>query len=125
MNQPTYCYSLNGEEYTGEFPSREMALQEGLAEALSDQSTGTVWTGRCVPAAESLAAQSDSIAHDILEYVNEQLHEEFGGDDAAVELHGESPRQLGELIVKFLLKHASFNRFGVDEIEEHPAGVLP
>lgn len=122
MNAPIYCYSLNGEEYYGEFDTREAALAQAEAEAESQWMPGhtcTAYTGEQRHAMTFLRKWEDRIGESILERLDEWLADDIASDDVIVDLIQEKHAAFGKHILDWLEVHGSFNRWAVDSVQEH------
>ena len=122
MSEPVYCCSLNGEEFHGGFDTREAALAEGQAEAESDWPyghTGTVYTGEQRHALHFLRQREARIGESVVEQLDEWLLDDIASDDTIVELIKEKHAAFGKHILDWLEVHGSFNRWAVDEVQEH------
>jgi hypothetical protein len=122
MKQPVYCWSLNGEEFHGEFDTREAALSEAQAEAENDWPyghTGTVYTGEQRHALHFLRKREARIGESVVEQLDEWLIDDIASDDIIVELIKEKHAAFGKHILDWLEVHGSFNRWAVDAVQEH------
>jgi hypothetical protein len=125
-----YAYSLNGENYTGAFATREEALDAALADArdplkLEPQ---TVFVARRVEADPHAAGHARSVLREMAW----QAHDEVGAP-AANYLQQLRPDQIKELdsaienvLYEWLRKHELLPTFFKAEgISEHPVPPLP
>lgn len=122
MSKVTYCWSTDEEEYRGKFDSREDALAEAVADGLDDREPGepaVVWTAEVRDAMHFLRKWEWRIGERVIEDLDQSLYDEIAADEAIVEMDKEAATELGRLILDFVEKRASFNRYGVDNIEEH------
>ncbi len=118
----TYCYSLDGEEYTGPFDTEAVALGEAesmLACDVEPGSTGTAWIGEQVPAHTFLRrAMNAWFVEHLVESVDEALAEYIAADDRIIELAADKHDGLRDVVVAYLTEHATFNRWGVTNARE-------
>lgn len=125
-----YAYSLNGENYTGAFTTRDQALEAALADArdplkLEPQ---TVFVARRVEADPHAAGHARSVLREMAW----QAHDEVGAP-AANYLNQLKPEQIEELdsaieqvLYGWLRKHDLLPAFfKVEGISEHPVPPLP
>jgi hypothetical protein len=102
--QPRYCHSEDGEEFSGDFATREEAEAEGPG-----------WTAECVPGVELLKVSPWRIEA-LMESIDEDFSERVGGDEPAIELTANDVAALAEIVRVFLVGHARFNRHGVKDV---------
>jgi hypothetical protein len=118
-----YAWSRNEERYHGEFDTREEALAEGAQDAYDDGaeigSEVVITTGVSIPASMFLRDAEDHLADCVAERAEEFLCDNIGWDDTIMELSKEATADLGKLIVDFLIENATFNAWGVGEVQEH------
>lgn len=119
-----YCYSLDGEEFHGDYEARGDALADGEHEAQCsgdfDPGPATVYTGEVKSAMECLRRQRTSfIGEQVVEMLNDWLYDEIVSDDDVIELNVGAQASLGEAILSCLEAHAKFTHFGVKNTQEH------
>lgn len=111
-----YCWSLDGEGYNGPCDSIDQAISEALQH--EEVEVGRViHLGRVKPIMEYLRKRG--LAKYLVEDLDNDLCDDIAWDDAMVELASEHCRELDELILDYLEKHASFNCWGVERLREH------
>jgi hypothetical protein len=126
-----YAYSLNGENYTGAFDSRELALAAALQAARDPSNLAqpqSVFVARRVEADPHAAGHAKTLLREMAW----QAHDEVGAP-AANYLNQLQPEQLHELdraiesvLYDWLRKHELLPTFfKVEGISEHPVPVLP
>ena len=126
-----YAYSLNGENYTGAFESREQALATALQSARDPSNVNppqTVFVARRVEADPHAAGHAKTVLREMAW----QAHDEVGAP-AAGYLNHLQPEQLNELdrsiesvLYEWLRKHDLLPKFfKVEGISEHPVPPLP
>lgn len=128
MNKLTYCWSTDEEEFHGCLATREDALAEAETDGLDDREPGetaTVWTAEHRPAIHFLRGREYRIGEYVAEMLDEWLIDDISSDDAIIDLPGDKQAELGKLILDFLEEHASFNRYGVGNTQEHKVVVPP
>lgn len=118
---PEFCWSTNEESFYGCCASREEAMAEGREDAVEHCDQDVYWTGRVVPPAETIRGMALWIGENALEMVNERYYDECGGeDDYAVVLNdGITTKDLGSMIVEWLLQNAEITRYSVVDVQEH------
>lgn len=98
------------ERFTGDFGSREEAIQDGL-----DYYEGENFSvGQIVHALDLVAIDVDSL----IETLECQLYDVIGYEEQIVELSKPHREELKSLIEQFLRDHATFNSHGMSNIEE-------
>jgi hypothetical protein len=126
-----YAYSLNGENYTGAFDSREQALAAALQAARDPANVNppqTVFVARRVEADPHAAGHAKTVLREMAW----QAHDEVGAP-AAGYLNQLQPEQLSELdrsiesvLSVWLRTHDLLPRFfKVEGISEHPVPPPP
>lgn len=123
-----YCYSLDEEEFCGDFDSREDALADAIAE-INDEyepgDTAVVWVGEVRHAMTWLRKWNHSTGERVIEELDQSLFNVISSEEAILEMSKEDKETLGNIILDFVEKHASFNRWGVSNIEKHEFTVQP
>jgi hypothetical protein len=120
-----YCYSINEEDYYGNFKSRE----DAVAEAVFDDGTHRpgeefcIWTGKKIPASEFLA-KCKYLGAEAIARADEYLSDYMFSDDSVINSTPEQEKSLNDLILNFITENLSFNSYGVDNIEIHEV-VMP
>jgi hypothetical protein len=126
-----YAYSLNGENYTGVYTSREEALSAALEAALDPANLNppqTVFVGRRMEADPHASGH----ARTLLREMAWQAHDEVGApaanylnkvsDQHIQELDG----AIGHVLLDWLHKHNLMpTYFRVEGISEHPVPLAP
>lgn len=128
MSAAEFCWSTDEENFHGRFDTREEALAMAKADAWNQHAPGetaTVWTGEIRKAEHFLRGREHSIGDRVVEQIDEWLIDEIASDEVIVEIDKEAKTELGRLIIDFLAKRASFNRWGVAAIETHEVTVPP
>ena len=126
-----YAYSLNGENYTGAFDSREQALATALQAARDPSNVNppqTVFVARRAEADPHAAGHAKTVLREMAW----QAHDEVGAP-AAGYLNHLQPEQLNELdrsiesvLYEWLRKHDLLPKFfKVEGISEQPVPPLP
>ena len=126
MTAPIYCYSVDGENYNGDFDTREDALDgaaEDLAYAHEPGSEVTVYTGVQVHAMHTLRRCEKWLGDNLLETLDEWVADDIAADDRIIEMTPEATAALSKLILDYVEQHATFNRWGVDDVQEHKVVV--
>lgn len=126
-----YAYSLNGENYTGAFGSREEALSAALGAAWDPGNLNppqTVFVGRRVEADPHASGH----ARTLLREMAWQAHDEVGAPASSYlnKLSDDHIRELDGAIEHVLLEwlrkhHLTPTYFRVEGISEHPVPVPP
>lgn len=101
-----YTYSLDGEDFYGNYESREEALK---------QNGGTGYTAKTVSATEFIREMS-SIGDNIIENVDEWLHDDISFDDFIIDC---DTVELNKVVVDWLCQNATFRCSAVREIVRH------
>jgi hypothetical protein len=104
---PKYAFSLNGEHYSGAYSTRDEALSAAIEAAhRGEDSTQTVYVGRCVPGDPKASGH----ARAILANMSARARGEFG-DAGSAYLTGLSKQQIEnldkslELVIRGWLEH--------------------
>jgi hypothetical protein len=118
-----FCYSTDQENYhEAESKDREGAALEAMYELLNDVELGevrTVWVGEKVEAMEILRKLAARFAETVIESLDEWLIDEISSDEPIIDMPKEMHQGLGKLFLDYVAEHASFSRWGVDNITEH------
>jgi hypothetical protein len=117
-----FAYSRDQENYYGSFDTRGDAVAEGIdGDAdLDEGRSATIWTGRVRPVETFLDKMSaHRIGERALEDLDMALCDEIYSEDEILSLTVDQQEALGLLILDFVKHNASFNRWGVDQIQEH------
>ena len=120
-----YCYSTDEENYFGDYSSREDALAEGttaLAGADEPGETRTVWTGVQQHAMHFLRRRAAHVARAFAEQMEEWLCDDIVSDEEIVVIADETG--FGNALLDLLQQHARFDRWAVDDVQEH-AVIVP
>lgn len=128
MSADKFCWSLDEEEFHGDCASREEAIDEAEAAAIEDDTSerggkATVWTGRVVPAMFHLRKRESWIGEWIVELLDEVLIDKVYSEEPIVTLDDEAQLELGLLVLDFVERRASFQRYGVADVEAHEVYV--
>lgn len=125
MSDTAYCYSTNEEDYRGKCDSVEQALAE-VSDEMSGNLDGdyTVWIGEVDEAADHIERRT-GMAEDVIERLEESLHDEIGYDDTILEMSKERLAELDKIIRDFVVKHGTFNAYGVKNAKEHTITIGP
>ena len=107
-----WAFSLDGEEYYGEYDSPDEALEAAKEETDSDNRLLHVAK---IQFARDLLPDTLDVVDGILERADELLTECIVSDDVIVELDEEKTEELENSIVDFLRNHARFNRWSIDD----------
>lgn len=116
MSATEYCYSTDGESYFGRFATREEAIGAAFDEAdegdVAFEDLPYVWVAEVKPAADCL---SPSLLGDhVMEYVEESLFEEIGGEEPAFDAMTASQKtELGLAIIEWLRTNVTATRYGI------------
>lgn len=115
-----YSWSVNEENYQGEFATREEAVEEGIDDVDCDEGQqATIWTGRNVPFEPS----PDWLGSIVIEHISENGFEECG--DAATDWYDRiTPEQkiaLGKLIVEAVERICPVQFWHVEDVQKHTA----
>jgi hypothetical protein len=119
MSEIRYCFSVSEEEYHGEFESRETAIEAAVQFIKGDAAYPYVWVGRIVRGIE-LLRQLD-FSEQLLESMEEALAEDIASDEDILSMTPEKQKALNELILDFIGRHATFARWGVDDVRKYDA----
>lgn len=125
---PKYCYSLDEEQFHGEYDTVDQALAQANEDLQTELEAGEkriVYVGRCRPAAELVTAKRISTWHidHLLEGIEDSLHDEIGWDDQIMEVSEVAKDDLAKLIETFLALNAKFNAYGVADVKPHEITV--
>lgn len=115
-----WCYSVNEENYHGQYDSIEEAHGEAHSHLHNDMEIGdvqTYWIAEVAPAHEFLAPQR--LGEWIEEHVDESLGDDIGWDDHLVELKPTEREELGRMVIDYLRKANAFRAYGVKKVAEH------
>lgn len=115
-----YCYSTDEENYFGDYSSREDALTAGTAALEGTDEPGetrTVWTGVQRHAMHFLRRQAAHIADSFAEQIEEWLCDDIVSDDQIVVIV--DAERFGNALLDLLQQHARFDRWAVDDMQEH------
>ena len=110
MTDKIYCYSTNGEDYHGDFDTRENALcgaQEDLAFTHEPGDEVTVYTGVQVSAMHHLWERQQWLGENVLETLDEWVADEIPADDWIIEMSAEHKEALSKLILDYVEQHAT------------------
>ena len=115
MEKELWSISTNGEDFTGEYESKEEAIAAGNESAWDDEKEGFS-IGRMVKPDVSSFVDVDFL----LERVEESAND-FGGEWAEnyPQLDEKQREELGQLIANYIVKCDSPNFWGITDIEEY------
>ena len=127
----TYAYSLDGgETYHGSEPTPEDALgsaHDELAAEYEPGTTHTVHIARLVPGVEILRKQTGVLGHvaDMaVEYLEEALYDEVGGDDQLLDdLTPEQRQCVGRAILEIIAATGAITGQGLADDTVHEATI--
>jgi hypothetical protein len=128
MSNPRYCHSLDGENFEGDYESREQALAYGQQDAYNNHNPGeqvTVYTGVVQSAAEVLRKYAERMGESAIDCAEDYASLDIAADDIIVDVPNDKHAELGRVIVDWLAANATFNRWGVKDIQEHPYTTPP
>lgn len=122
MSAPVFCYSRDGENYHGDFCTRDAAIAEAESEISGELQPGesaTIHTGEVRKAMHFLRKWESSTGVHVVENLENWLSDNhIASDDQIIELTDEKTIELGKVILDFIEKNATFRRWGVEEIQE-------
>jgi hypothetical protein len=127
MSETKYAYSLNEEDFHGEFDSREAAVAEAKEECEHDgYGQSAVWTGRIVKGADLLRAgyRPHSLGESAIARADEILENDISADDYIITATDEQKEELGRIIVEWICTHCEFHRWGVQDVQAHDIDVM-
>ena len=127
----TYAYSLDGgETYHGSEPTHEDALgsaHDELAAEYEPGTTHTVHIARLVPGVEILRKQTGVLGHVadmVVEYLEEALYDEGGGDDQLIDdLSPEQRQCIGRAILEIIAATGAITGQGLADDTVHEATI--
>ena len=127
----TYAYSLDGgETYHGSEPTPEDALgsaHDELAAEYEPGTTHTVHIARLVPGVEILRKQTGvrgHVADMVVEYLEEALYDEVGGDDQLLDdLTPEQRQCVGRAILEIIAATGAITGQGLADDTVHEATI--
>ena len=127
----TYAYSLDGgETYHGSEPTPEDALgsaHDELAAEYEPGTTHTVHIARLVPGVEILRKQTGVLGHVadmVVEYLEEALYDEGGGDDQLIDDMSPEQRQcIGRAILEIIAATGAITGQGLADDTVHEATI--
>jgi hypothetical protein len=123
MSAPVYAWSRDGEEFHGEFDSREAALLDAMADADDEHEPGdsvTLYTGRQQLAITFLRPLEARVGERVTEMLDDWLADEIPADSEIAELIKEKHAAFGKHILDWFETHGSFSRWAVVDIVQHP-----
>ena len=121
-----FCYSLDQEQYHGQFDTQSAAAGTAISELENefDPEPGeerSYWIAEC-------CHPLDTIMHDrrllwagesFLEHVDEWCGDEIAAEDNILDLSADDKIALGKLVFDFLRERASVNYYGIKNPVEH------
>lgn len=127
----TYAYSLDGgETYHGSEPTPEDALgsaHDELAAEYEPGTTHTVHIARLVPGVEILRKQTGVLGHVadmVVEYLEEALYDEVGGDDQMIDdLTPEQRLCIGRAILEMVAETGAIRGQGLADDTKHEVAI--
>lgn len=120
MSADVYAWSRDGENFHGEFDTRDAALAVAQADADAEFLPGveaTLYTGRQKTAMEFLRKRESSLGESVTEMLDEWLIDEIPADDVIAELIKEKHAAFGKHILDWFEVHGSFNRWAVVDVQ--------
>ena len=117
---PVYCYSTDEENYFGDYSSRDDALADGTAAlegADEPGETRLVWTGVQRHAMHFLRSRAADAAQSFAAQMEEWLCDDIVSDDQIVVVA--DAKRFGNALLDLLQQHARFDRWAVDDVQEH------
>lgn len=120
MSAAVYAWSRDGEEFHGEFETREAALAEAQADADGEHMPGdhvTLYTGRQQLAITFLRPLQESLGRRVTEMLDDYLVDEIPADMPIAELIKEKHAAFGKHILDWFEVHGSFNRWAVVDVQ--------
>ena len=122
MSAPVFCYSRDGENYHGDFCTRDAAIAEAEAEICGELLPGEsaiIHTGEVRKAMHFLRKWESSTGAHVVENLENWLADNhIASDDQIIDLPDGKTTELGKVILDFIEAHATFRRWGVEEIQE-------
>jgi hypothetical protein len=115
-----YCYSTDETNYFGDYSSRDDALAAGTAAlegADEPGETRTVWTGVQRHAMHFLRSRAADAAQSFAAQMEEWLCDDIVSDDQIVVVA--DAERFGNALLDLLQQHARFDRWAVDNVQEH------
>ncbi len=116
--QDKYCYSLNQEEFYGDFDTKEAAIEQGKEEAL-EEGQHEFFIGVCEEYTPSVSAWQ------VIESIQEDAYDKHGEysqaylDDVSNEHKEELQDKLNEVLSKWIEEHNYIPDFwGVKDVEK-------
>jgi hypothetical protein len=115
-----WCFSLDKEEFQGDYATRELALAAAQEECSSQSDrppTDPIWIGRADPLLNKLPELADGIVDSLCDHVDSELADSIGHDEVAFTLDPAARQELGDCLIQFLATRGEFHAFVVEEIE--------
>ena len=116
----TWCYSLNEENFDGQYETEEEAkadAEQELDDNLEIGDLATYWIAQSKRAEEYL--DPDTVGMNIEENLDEWLSNDIGWHNPIVELTPEKRKELGQLVIKFIRDNDGFKVDGVTRPVSH------
>lgn len=119
-----YCYSIDEEAYHGrhDTPGAAAAQAEtNIDDDTLDDEPRSYWVAECTHPLNLIDHPKRTLwlGEHIVEQVESTCSDEICVDDAIVELDKEATARLGQLVLAYLRRHASFPYYGITNPVEH------
>lgn len=111
-----FCYSLDNEDYFGDFSTEGEAHEEARKRA-----NNIYWIAECVNPLDLIKNYID-IADNILDEFNLRLEDEVNCDEPAIMLTKEQKKILNITVFNFLYKNAELNTYSIKNNKQHFIG---
>jgi hypothetical protein len=117
MNDPLgkWCYSTDEEDYKGHCETESAAHGEAQDDIDTDGDLGEsrdYWVAKIV---HPLDCISQNVGCDVFDMLLERIADEVGGDDSALDMTTDEVKELGKVIMAYVRKHASVQRYGIKD----------
>lgn len=116
-----WCYSRDGEEFTGPFDTEGEAHAEAQGYAEEGEH---YWVGQIKHPADCIGSDRN-IGDGIITCADETAYDECGGDDRAFDFSHEQCEQLGAMVREFIRREGSVNRWAVVGSTQHAVPEAP
>ena len=114
-----WCWSVNEEEYHGNFDTEDEAHGDAHLELEGECEPGerSYWIGRVRNPLDSVSPHS--LGDWIEERLEEVMADECAADDYILEIPKEEKAKLGELVISFVREKGNINFWSVKDAKEH------